>query len=240
MAGSCCGQNQNFDGTSAAYRRILLVVIVINAVMFFVEMIAGWIAGSQALQADALDFLGDTISYGVSLWAIGKALSIRSRAALAKGISLTLMALWVAGSTLYKVFILNTPDALTMGSIAISAFVANMISVLLLMRYRNGDANVRSVWLCSRNDAIGNLVVVAAASGVWATGSAWPDLAVAFFMAALFLSSSIQIIRQARAEMAQADPLQAGAADHTNHCNTAIDCCNSQHARPGGGKRTDS
>lgn len=219
MAGGCCGQDRNFDGTSKAYRQILLIIIAINGVMFGVEMVAGWIADSQALQADALDFLGDTISYSVSLWAIGKALSIRSRAAMLKGISLSLMALWVAGSTLYKVFILNTPDALTMGSIAIAAFVANMVSVLLLMKYRDGDANVRSVWLCSRNDAIGNLVVVAAASGVWATSSAWPDLTVAFIMAALFLSSSIQIIRQARAEMAEA-ATDAGCAVDAAGCST--------------------
>ncbi len=205
MAGGCCGHEQNFDGVSQTYRRILLIIIVINGLMFGVEMVAGWLSGSQALQADALDFLGDTISYAVSLWAIGKALAIRSRAALAKGISLALMAAWVTGSTLYKVLILNTPDALTMGTVAIAAFVANLVSVLLLMRYRDGDANVRSVWLCSRNDAIGNLIVVAAASGVWATDSAWPDLSVAFIMAALFLSSAIQIIRQARAEMAATD-----------------------------------
>lgn len=231
MAGGCCGENRNFDGTSLAYRRILLIIIAINGVMFGVEMVAGWLADSQALQADALDFLGDTISYSVSLWAIGKALSIRSRAAMVKGISLTLMAAWVAGSTLYKVFILNTPDALTMGSVAIATFVANMVSVLLLMKYRDGDANVRSVWLCSRNDAIGNLIVVAAASGVWATSSAWPDLTVAFIMAALFLSSSIQIIRQARLEMAQADAELAAAASSAKHgCrSTASDskggCC---------------
>lgn len=202
---SCCTEEKNFDGASAPYKRILFIIIAINAVMFFVEMAAGWIAGSQALQADALDFLGDTVSYAISLWAIGKALSIRSRAAMLKGISLSLMAAWVTGSTIYKVFILNTPDAITMGAVAIAAFAANLISVLLLMGYRNGDANVRSVWLCSRNDAIGNLIVLLAASGVWFSNTAWPDLTVALIMAGLFLSSSIQIIRQARAEMAQAD-----------------------------------
>jgi len=211
MAGGCCGHEQSFAGVSRTYRRILLIIIAINGLMFGVEMVAGWLSGSQALQADALDFLGDTISYAVSLWAIGKALAIRSRAAMAKGISLALMAAWVTGSTLYKVLILNTPDAVTMGTVAIAAFVANMVSVLLLMRYREGDANVRSVWLCSRNDAIGNLVVVVAASGVWATDSAWPDLSVAFVMAALFLSSSIQIIRQARVEIQQADRDQPAA-----------------------------
>lgn len=205
MAGSCCGGKAKFDGLDDNYKRILWVVIALNGVMFLVEIVAGIQGQSQALQADALDFLGDTLTYGISLWVIGKSLALRSSAAIAKGISLLLMSLWVSGSTLYRVFYLNEPDAFTMGSIAIAAFAANMCSVLLLMRYKDGDANVRSVWLCSRNDAIGNLIVLAAASGVWATGgSAWPDLAVAGVMATLFLSSSIQIIRQAFAEQREA------------------------------------
>ncbi len=199
MSASCCG-NAKFDGLDPAYKRILWWVIAINALMFLVEMLAGIGAQSQALQADALDFLGDTLSYAISLWAIGKAVSIRSNAALIKGYSLLLVALWVFGSTLYRLFVLNAPDAVTMGAVAIAAFVANLVSVLLLMRYKEGDANVRSVWLCSRNDAIGNLVVLLAASGVWYADSAWPDLAVAGLMAGLFLSSAWQIVRQAQAE----------------------------------------
>ena len=147
--------------------------------------------------------MGDTFTYGVSLWAIGKSLTLRSNVALFKGYSLLLMALWVFSSTLYRLFILNTPNAYVMGSIAIMAFAANIISVLLLMKYKDGDANVRSVWLCSRNDAIGNLVVLLAASGVWVTNSAIPDLLVALILASLFLSSSWQIIRQARLEKRQ-------------------------------------
>lgn len=196
---SCCAKTE-FTGLSASYKRILWFIIAINAVMFGVEMLAGISAQSQALQADALDFLGDTLSYGISLWAIGKALTVRSSAALIKGISLLLMAIWVVGSTLYRIWVLNQPDAFIMGWVAIAAFSANMLSVLLLMRYRNGDANVRSVWLCSRNDAIGNLVVLLAASGVWYTDTPWPDLLTALIMATLFLSSSWQIIRQALAE----------------------------------------
>jgi Co/Zn/Cd efflux system component len=199
MAG-CCGGQSNFDGMSKSYKRILWWVIAINGVMFLVEMIAGIGAQSQALQADALDFLGDTLTYGISLWAIGKSVTLRSNVALFKGYSLLIMALWVFGSTLYRFFILSSPDAMTMGSIAILAFSANVISVLLLMRYKDGDANVRSVWLCSRNDAIGNLVVLVAATGVWYSESAIPDLFVAFILASLFLSSAWQIIRQAKQE----------------------------------------
>lgn len=199
MAKSCCGKSE-FTGLDPAYKRILLIIIVINGVMFGVEMVAGWIAQSQALQADALDFIGDTLSYGISLWAIGKAASVRSNAALFKGISLLVMAVWVFGSTGYRLFVMNNPEAFTMGTIAIAAFAANLTSVLLLVKYKDGDANVRSVWLCSRNDAISNLIVLVAASGVWATSTAWPDLIVAGIMAGLFLSSAWQITTQALRE----------------------------------------
>lgn len=198
MSDCCAGVN--FTGLDPVYKRILWIVILINAVMFAVEMFAGLAASSQALQADALDFLGDSLSYGVSLWAIGKSDLVRSNAALIKGLSLVLVALWVLGSTSYQLLVLNVPNAFTMGGVAIAAFVANLVSALLLMRYRNGDANVRSVWLCSRNDAIGNLVVLVAATGVWYSASPWPDLAVAAMMAALFLSSAWQITTQALAE----------------------------------------
>ncbi|WP_290697560.1 cation diffusion facilitator family transporter [Amphritea sp.] len=195
----CCG-NTTFTGLDPLYLRILWLIIAINGVMFGVEIVAGIAAQSQALQADALDFLGDTMSYSISLWVIGKAVSVRSNAALFKGLSLSLMAIWVTGSTIYRVFVMNAPDAMTMGGVAIAAFVANMICVLLLMRYKNGDANIRSVWLCSRNDAIGNIIVLIAASGVWYSDTPWPDLVTALMMAALFLSSAWQITRQALLE----------------------------------------
>lgn len=182
------------------YKRRLWLVIAINALMFVVELAAGTIAGSQALMADALDFLADTLTYGLSLYVIGMAIHIRSAAALAKGISLTLMALWVFGSTIYQVFVLHVPSAPVMAGVGIAALVANALSVLLLVQYKDGDANVRSVWLCSRNDMIGNVIVVMAAAGVWGTGTAWPDLIVAGIMAGLFLSSSVRIITQALAE----------------------------------------
>ncbi|SLN49290.1 cation transporter [Oceanibacterium hippocampi] len=203
MAG-CHHDHGSFDGASTAYRRVLFAVIAINATMFVVELVAGISAGSMALQADALDFLGDSLTYALSLAVIGRALAVRARAALFKGVSLGLLGCWVLGSTLYRVFILETPDALSMGTIGTLAFVANVASALLLLRFRNGDANVRSVWLCSRNDAIGNVAVVIAATGVFAAGSAWPDLIVAAVMASLFLWSAVRIIGQAMDEIAQA------------------------------------
>jgi len=199
MAG-CCGQGARFDGVSADYKRRLWAVIAINAAMFGVEMGAGHMAGSQALKADALDFLGDALTYGISLAVIGASVHIRTTAALAKGVSLFLMGAWVFGTTLHRVFVAGVPEAPIMGVVGFMALAANLASVALLLRYKDGDANVRSVWLCSRNDAIGNVAVMLAALGVWGTATGWPDLAVAALMAGLFVSSSVQIVRQALAE----------------------------------------
>lgn len=196
--GACCGHDHGatFDGVSADYKRRLWAVIALNGGMFFVEMIAGQAAGSKALQADALDFFGDAVTYGMSLAVIGASLRVRASAALAKGVSLLLMGLWVAGSTLYQLLFLGLPEAGVMGAVGFLALLVNVGSVLLLMRYKDGDANVRSVWLCSRNDAIGNVAVMGAALAVWLTSTAWPDIIVAGLMAALFLSSAVQILRQ--------------------------------------------
>ena len=201
MSGGCCDHDIKFDGMSTGFKRALWIVIAINGVMFFVEMAAGALSGSQALKADALDFLGDTVTYAMSLIVIGMSLKVRATAALFKGISLAAMGFWVLGATAYQVLVLGVPDAPVMGVIGLLALAANMASVLVLMRYKDGDANVRSVWLCSRNDAIGNVAVMLAAGGVYFTGTAWPDLAVAGLMAGLFLWSALQIIKQALEEL---------------------------------------
>jgi len=174
--------------------------------MFFVEMTAGHLSQSQALQADALDFFGDAMTYGISLAVIGSSLRVRSSAALFKGFSLMAMGIWVFGSTVYHVFYVGVPTAEVMGTVGFLALLTNLTSVALLVKFKDGDANVRSVWLCSRNDAIGNVAVMVAALGVWGTSTGWPDLIVAGIMAGLFLSSAYQIITQAirenRASMA--------------------------------------
>ncbi|MBZ0162090.1 MAG: cation transporter [Notoacmeibacter sp.] len=199
--GSCCDHDSaQFEGLSADYKRRLWAVIAINASMFLVEMTAGQLAGSQALQADALDFLGDTLTYGISLAVIGSSARVRATAALAKGMSLLAMGLFVFGSTLWRVFVQGVPHAEVMGAVGFMALVANLACVLLLIKYKDGDANIRSVWLCSRNDAIGNVAVMAAALGVWGTATGWPDLIVAAVMAGLFLTSAWQILRQAAGE----------------------------------------
>lgn len=224
-----CHGNPVFDGMDRRYRLILWLVIAINAVMFVVEMLAGRFAGSQALQADALDFLGDTLTYGMSLAVIGMSLKVRATAALVKGLSLAAMGVWVLGSTAWQVLVLGVPKAEWMGVIGLLALAANVASVLLLMRYKDGDSNVRSVWLCSRNDAIGNVAVMGAALAVFVTTSAWPDLIVAAIMAGLFLNSSVQILAQSWRERQSADaPHTAGphpdlsldhADDHRAHAH---------------------
>lgn len=210
MSANCCGSGVKFEGLSPDYKRRLWLVIAINGGMFLLEIVAGAISGSQALQADALDFLADSMTYGVSLAVIGAAVAVRTRAALLKAASLTAMALWVFGSTIYHVLILGVPRAEIMGAIGVLALIANAASVLVLVRYKDGDANVRSVWLCSRNDAIGNAAVMLAAIGVWYTGTKWPDLLVAAIMAGLFLTSSFQILRQSLHELRASKIAPAG------------------------------
>lgn len=202
---------------SDTYKRRLWAVIFINAAMFAVEMTAGQMARSQALQADALDFFADAVTYGISLAVIGASLKVRSLAAAAKGVSLFLMGLWVFGSTIYRVFYMGLPEAPVMGAIGLLALAANLLSVYLLMNYKDGDANVRSVWLCSRNDAIGNVIVMIAAFAVWGTATAWPDLIVAGIMAGLFLSSSFQILRQSLAEWRGGGIAATASPDEAHH-----------------------
>ncbi len=190
-----------FDGLSVGYRRALWAVIAINAALFAVEIGAGAMSGSMALAADSLDFLADSLTYGLSLWAIGRLPARRSRTALFKGLSLAVMGVGVFAATVWQTFVLGVPEAFVMSGVGLLALAANVLSVLILFRWRDGDANVRSVWLCSRNDAIGNVAVVGAGAAVWLTASGWPDVIVAGAMALLFLKSAAAILRQALGEL---------------------------------------
>lgn len=196
----CC-DDKVFEGMSAAYKRALIAVIAINAVMFGVEMTAGITSGSQALKADALDFAGDTATYALSLFVIGASVRTRARASLIKGASLALIALTILTMTGLRVMSGGPPEAGTMGLVGLVALTANLASVFILLRWRDGDSNVRSVWLCSRNDAIGNIGVIAAGGLVAASGAAWPDLVVAALLAGLFLKSAVAITAQALGEL---------------------------------------
>jgi len=199
MAGCC--EPPPFEGGSTEYKRALWAVIAINAVMFCVEISAGLAADSQALKADALDFAGDTVTYALSLFVIGASIRTRALASLFKAASLGTMALVILVLTVLRFFDGATPDAQTIGSVGLLALLANVTSVLILLRWRDGDSNVRSVWLCSRNDAIGNVFVIAAGALVALTGSAWPDLLVGALLAGLFLRSSSAIFSQALSEL---------------------------------------
>ncbi|NQU56933.1 MAG: cation transporter [Rhodospirillales bacterium] len=200
MAG-CCSHDVDREALVGTYRRVLWIVIAINATMFFVEMAGGLIGGSISLQADALDFLGDSATYLITLIVLSMSLRWRAGAALLKGASMAMFGIWVIGYSIYHVIYPGLPSASIMGGVGFLALVANVVSALLLYRHRSGDSNMRSVWLCSRNDAISNIAVIIAASGVWATHTGWPDLFVGCIMAALALSSSYQVIRQARGEL---------------------------------------
>ena len=188
---------------TAAYRRALWVVIALNVGFGIVEMIGGFLAGSQALKADALDFLGDGLITLLGVLAIGWSLLWRARSALIQGLFLGILGVGVIGNTLWRVFAQQPIEAEMMGVIAIVALVVNLTAALVLVPYRAGDANVRAVWLVSRNDAIGNAAVVVAAILVALTGTAWPDLSVAFAIAGLFLHSSWVIVRDARRDISE-------------------------------------
>lgn len=188
-------------GNSLAYRRVLWIALFVNAAMFVVEASAGLAAGSVSLQADALDFFGDAANYALSLSVLSMALVWRARAALVKGVSMGLFGIWVIVACAVNVMSGTTPHAMTMGVVGFLALAANVGVAVLLYRYREGDANMRSVWLCTRNDAIGNLMVMVAALGVFGTGTLWPDIVVAAVMASLALSASVQTIVRARAEL---------------------------------------
>ncbi|HTQ71059.1 MAG TPA: cation transporter [Acidocella sp.] len=207
MAGGCCGGCEAMPPTNdKTWRLVLWIALIVNVGMFAVEIVAGVAARSAALRADALDFLGDSANYAISLGVAGMALRWRAAAALLKGASLLALGLWVLGSTVWMAVSGTLPAPETMGVIGASALLANLSCALMLWRHRGGDANRRSVWICSRNDAIGNIAVVAAAFGVFGTGTAWPDILVAVILAGLGISGGWQIVCRARRELVLGRP----------------------------------
>jgi cation diffusion facilitator family transporter len=217
MAGGCCN---NCEGQPSArqgrYRRILWVAFAINLTMFVVEVLSGLHGGSVSLMADSLDFLGDAANYGISLLVLGLSVTVRANASRIKAFSLGTFGSWVIGLAIWNLTSEVVPSAPTMGIVGLSALIANCVVALLLFTYRDGDSNMRSVWLCTRNDALGNVAVLLAALGVFGTGAGWPDLAVAAIMSILALSSAVKIFRQANAE------LLASAGDSSVASKTVI------------------
>ena len=208
---SCCRHDDCCASARQAaephYRRVLWAVLVINAAMFAVEIGAGVLAGSASLQADALDFMGDAANYGISLFVVGMALRYRALAAFAKGTSMGLFGIWVLGVAAWHAWHGTLPHAFTMGAVGFSALAANAASFGLLWRFRGGDANMRSAWICTRNDVLGNLAVLLAALGVFGTGTGWPDIVVAAVMATLALQGAWIVLQQSLAELQQSRPV---------------------------------
>ncbi len=203
MSAGCCHDCHDDDPQrgNPAYRRVLWAVLAINAVMFAVEVGAGLAAASASLQADALDFLGDAGNYAISLLVVGMALRYRGPAAPAKASTMAIFGVWVLGITGWHAWHATLPHAVTMGAVGFAALAANAASFGLLWRHRGGDANMRSAWICTRNDVLGNVAVLAAAAGVFGTGTGWPDIIVAAVMASLALQGAAVVARQAVSEL---------------------------------------
>ena len=208
MGASCCGHDhceQNDPRREYhTYRRVLWAALAINVVMLAVEIAAGLTAGSASLQADALDFFGDAANYAVSLFVVGLALRYRAIAAFAKGATMAAFGLWVLGIAAWHAIHGNLPQALTMGAVGLTALAANAATFGLLWAYRGGDANMRSAWICTRNDVFGNLAVLLAALGVFGTGTGWPDFIVAAIMASLALQAAWIVLGRSLAELRSA------------------------------------
>ncbi|MBI1453042.1 MULTISPECIES: cation transporter [Acinetobacter] len=185
---------------NSKFRTALWIALFINAAMFLVELIGGAYAHSSSLWADSLDFFGDAVNYAVSLAVLGASLYWRATVALLKGMTMALFGFVVIGKVVYSYIQGIPPEAITMGAIGVLALIANVISAVILYAFRDGDSNMKSVWLCSRNDAIGNVAVILAAIGVFGTGSLWPDIIVAAIMAILGLTGGYQVIKQALKE----------------------------------------
>lgn len=197
------GKIPDLSHVTSAYKRALWIVVALNVGYGLIEIVGGFLAGSQALKADALDFVGDGVISFLGLIAVSWGLAARAKAALLQGVFLGVLGLGVLGASIYRVFVLQTPEADLMGIFGLIALVVNVAAAAVLIPHRAGDANVRAVWLFSRNDAIGNAAVVVAAGLVAWTGTPWPDLAVAVVIAGLFLQSAWLIIRDARGDLAQ-------------------------------------
>ena len=202
MAGCCNSGGCSVQPVvSARFRKALWLALWVNAGMFVIEIIGGVQVGSLSLLADAIDFAGDAANYGISLAVLSMGLALRAKAAWVKGVSMLGFGVFIAGHAVWSAIYGGMPEPVTMGMIALLALIANVGVAVLLFAFRDGDANMRSVWLCSRNDSIGNLAVLLAAFGVFGTNSHWPDLVVALIMAGLAISAGLSITRQARAEL---------------------------------------
>jgi Co/Zn/Cd efflux system component len=223
---ACCTTDIHHDhglsdmAQSPRYRKVLWAALLVNALMFLIEMGAGFNTGSVSLLADAVDFFSDAANYAITLYVLSMGLLWRAKATLFKGCTMFAIGILVLGKALWALQSGQPPEAITMGAIGLLALVANVAVAAMLYAYREGDANMQSVWLCSRNDAIGNLAIVIAAMGVFGSGTAWPDLMVAFVMASLGIAAGWKIIRLAGLEVRTAQGVaMPGKDSHIDHAH---------------------
>ncbi len=205
MSTHCCS-NPPLSEPDPGYRRALWIALFVNGAMFALEIAGSARSGSVSLLADAIDFLGDAANYGVSLYVLALGVAWRARAAWIKGVCMGVFGAGVIIHAAWSIVSGKVPEPTTMGVIGVLALLANLAVAALLFTWRSGDANMRSVWLCTRNDAIGNLAVLLAAAGVFGSGSGWPDWIVALLMGSLALSAAFSVTRQARRELAMVRP----------------------------------
>ena len=203
MGDSCCNNVCEVDvkKTSASFKKVLWIALVLNVSMFFVEIIFGVLSNSLSLKADAIDFLGDSANYFATLFVINSAIQTRAKISLLKAATMFGFGAWVLVEAIIRFQSPDLPQAFTMSWVGGLALIVNSLVAYLLYKFRGGDSNMQSVWLCSRNDAIGNIAVVLASIGVSVFASKWPDLIVALFMAALAVHSSWHVLKVASAEL---------------------------------------
>lgn len=199
MSAQCC--DVKHEKVSRQFRKILWVALVLNFGMFIVEFSASFSADSVSLIADSIDFFGDSANYAVSLFVLGLGVATRAKASLLKAATMAAFGFWVIGTTIYNAIFISSPEPQMMGLLGLIAMLVNLVVALMLYSFRDGDSNMRSVWLCTRNDVIGNIAVIIAASGVFITTTRWPDLIVAFGMGILSLHSSLEVIKVAKLEL---------------------------------------
>lgn len=222
MSASCCGHNHDealkFSENNKAFKRVLWLALVLNLGMFFVEIIFGVMSHSLSLRADAIDFLGDGLNYFATLFVISSVIQTKAKVSLAKAAFMLGFGIWVLTEAIFRFFATQVPDSFTMSWVGTLALAVNALVAYLLFKYKEGDSNMQSVWLCSRNDAIGNLAVILASAGVFWWGTQWPDLIVAIFMAGLAATSAFQVIRAARNELIHGHHNgENGKHDHHGH-----------------------
>ncbi len=205
----CCSHDHShdlkFDPKNIAFKKVLWIALILNLSMFFVEVIFGVLSHSLSLRADAIDFLGDSASYFISLFVINSAVTTKAKVSMGKALFMIVFGGWILVEAAMRFFSHQVPESFTMSWVGAMALIVNGICAYLLFKFKDGDSNMQSVWLCSRNDAIGNLGVMLASLGVFWWGTQWPDLVVAILMASLAVQSGFQVLRSARNELALAD-----------------------------------